>query len=140
MSSVKLLSPAKVNLFLRILGKRPDGYHEIQSILQPVSLFDEISISVETGNGVSLSGSGRAMPSGKDNLAVAACCLYLETSGLRKEVSVAIRKNIPLGAGLGGEVRTPLPLLWVSTDYLGDSPSGICWAWPRLSEPMFRFS
>ena len=102
MSSVKLLSPAKVNLFLRILGKRPDGYHEIQSILQPVSLFDEISISVEPGDGISLSGSGRAVPSGKDNLAVAACCLYLETSGLRKEVSVAIRKNIPLGAGLGG--------------------------------------
>ena len=71
MSSVKLLSPAKVNLFLRILGKRPDGYHEIQSILQPVSLFDEISISVEPGDGISLSGSGRAMPSGKDNLAVA---------------------------------------------------------------------
>ncbi|MCY3985994.1 MAG: 4-(cytidine 5'-diphospho)-2-C-methyl-D-erythritol kinase [Candidatus Dadabacteria bacterium] len=102
MSSVKLLSPAKVNLFLRILGKRPDGYHEIQSILQPVSLFDEISISVEPGDGVSLSGSGKEMPSGTDNLAVAACRLYLEASGVRKKVSVSIRKNIPLGAGLGG--------------------------------------
>lgn len=102
MSFVKLLSPAKVNLFLRILRKRPDGYHELQSVLQPVSLFDEISLSVESGEGVSLSPSGRDMPSGKDNLAVAACHLYLETAAIRKRVSIAIEKNIPLGAGLGG--------------------------------------
>ena len=102
MSSVKLLSPAKVNLFLRILGKRPDGYHELQSILQPVSLFDEISLSVEPGEGVSLSPSGREIPSGRDNLAVAACNLYLEAAEVREKVSIGIKKNIPLGAGLGG--------------------------------------
>lgn len=102
MSFVKLLSPAKVNLFLRVLRKRPDGYHELQSILQPVSLFDEISLSVEPGEGSSLSCSGREMPSGKDNLAVAASHLYLEQAGIRKKVSIAIKKNIPLGAGLGG--------------------------------------
>ena len=102
MSFVKLLSPAKVNLFLRILRKRPDGYHELQSILQPVSLFDEISLSVESGEGVSLSPSGRDMPSGKDNLAVAACHLYLGAAAMRKKVSIGIKKDIPLGAGLGG--------------------------------------
>ena len=102
MSSVKLLSPAKVNLFLRILGKRPDGYHELQSVLQPVSLFDEISLSVEPGEGSGLLSSGREMPSGKDNLAVAASRLYLERAGIRKRVSIGIKKNIPLGAGLGG--------------------------------------
>lgn len=102
MSFVKLLSPAKVNLFLRILRERPDGYHELQSVLQPVSLFDEISLSVESGEGVSLSASGRGMPSGEGNLAVAACHLYLETAAVRKRVSIAIEKNIPLGAGLGG--------------------------------------
>ena len=59
MSSVKLLSPAKVNLFLRILGKRPDGYHDLQSLVQPVSLFDEISLSVEPGEGVSLFSFGK---------------------------------------------------------------------------------
>ncbi len=102
MSFVKLLSPAKVNLFLRVLRKRPDGYHELQSILQPVSLFDEISLSVESGKGSSLSCSGREMPSGRDNLAVAASHLYLEEAGIQKKVSIAIKKNIPLGAGLGG--------------------------------------
>ena len=102
MSFVKLLSPAKVNLFLRILRKRPDGYHDLQSLVQPVSLFDEISLSVEPGDGVSLSASGREMPSGRENLAVAACRLYLETASMRKKVSVGIKKNIPLGAGLGG--------------------------------------
>ena len=102
MSSLKLLSPAKVNLFLRILGKRPDGYHEFQSLVQPVSLFDEISLSVEPGEGISLSPSGREMPSGRDNLAVAACNLYLEAAEVREKVSIGIKKNIPLGAGLGG--------------------------------------
>ena len=102
MSSLKLLSPAKVTLFLRILGKRPDGYHDLQSLVQPVSLFDEISLSVEPGEGVSLLCSGRDMPSGRDNLAVAACNLYLETATVREKVSIGIKKNIPLGAGLGG--------------------------------------
>ena len=102
MSFVKLLSPAKVNLFLRILRKRPDGYHDIQSLVQPVSLFDEISLSVESGEGVSLFSSGREMPSGSDNLAVAACRLYLDTASTRKKISIKVKKNIPLGAGLGG--------------------------------------
>ena len=102
MSSVRLLSPAKVNLFLRILGTRPDGYHELQSLAQPVSLFDEISLSVESGEGISLCSSGRNMPSGENNLAVAACRLYLAAAATRKRVSIEIRKNIPLGAGLGG--------------------------------------
>lgn len=102
MSFVKLLSPAKVNLFLRVFRKRPDGYHELQSLLQPVSLFDEISLSVEPGEGSSLSCSGREMPSGTDNLAVAASRLYLEEAGIQKRVSIGIKKNIPLGGGLGG--------------------------------------
>ena len=102
MSFVKILSPAKVNLFLRVLRKRPDGYHDIRSLVQPVSLFDEISLSVGSGEGVSLSSSGREMPSGSDNLAVAACRLYLETASTRKKVSIGVKKNIPLGAGLGG--------------------------------------
>lgn len=102
MSFVTLLSPAKVNLFLRVFRKRPDGYHELQSLLQPLSLFDEISLSVEPGEGSSLSCSGREMPSGRDNLAVAASQLYLEQAGIQKRVSIKIKKNIPLGAGLGG--------------------------------------
>lgn len=102
MSFVKLLSPAKVNLFLRVLEKRPDGYHELQSVVQPVSLFDEISLTVEPGEGISLLTSGRKMPSGRDNLAVAACHLYLGSASIRKKVSIGVKKNIPLGAGLGG--------------------------------------
>ena len=102
MSSIRLLSPAKVNLFLRVLGKRPDGYHEIQSLAQPVSLFDEIAVSVEPGRGVGLSASGRAVPGGGENLAVAAAAAYLEAAAVEKRVSVEIRKKIPLGAGLGG--------------------------------------
>ena len=102
MSSVRILSPAKVNLFLRVLGKRPDGYHEIQSLAQPVSLFDEIAVSVGPGRGVGLSSSGRAVPAGEENLAVAAVAAYLEEAAVERRVSVEMRKKIPLGAGLGG--------------------------------------
>ncbi len=102
MSFVKILSPAKVNLFLRVLKKRSDGYHELQSLLQPVSLFDEISLSVESGEGLNLLCLGRKIPSGMDNLAAAASQLYLRQAGIRKKVSIEIKKNIPVGAGLGG--------------------------------------
>jgi len=124
MSFVKLLSPAKVNLFLRILGKRPDGYHEIQSILQPVSLFDEVSLSVEPGKGSGLLCSGREMPSGGDNLAVAASRLYLEEAGIRKKVSIGIKKNIPLGAGLGGGSSNAAAVLVGLNRILGEFTDG----------------
>lgn len=102
MSSIKLLSPAKVNLTLEILGLRPDGYHEIRSIIQPVSLFDEVSIDLEDGSGIELESSGISVPQGKDNLAWRATELFLKESALEHKVKVHIRKNIPLGAGLGG--------------------------------------
>jgi len=102
MNSVKLLSPAKINLTLEILGVRHDGYHEIRSILQPIDLFDEISIQVEEGEGIDLESSGIAVPLGKDNLAWRAAELFLQKSGLKLKIQIFIKKRIPVGAGLGG--------------------------------------
>ena len=102
MNSVKLLSPAKVNLFLRIIGPRGDGYHLLQSVVQPVSLFDEVSVSVEEGDGVELRASGRAVPPGGENLAAKAAVAYAEAAAFRGKVRVEIKKRIPVGAGLGG--------------------------------------
>ncbi|MEE8299098.1 MAG: 4-(cytidine 5'-diphospho)-2-C-methyl-D-erythritol kinase, partial [Thermodesulfobacteriota bacterium] len=69
MSSITLLSPAKINLTLEVLGARTDGYHEIRSIVQPIDLFDEVSIDVEEGEGIEIESSGVSIPTGKDNLA-----------------------------------------------------------------------
>ena len=102
MSSIKLLSPAKVNLTLEILGLRTDGYHEIRSVMQPVSIFDEVSIDLEEGSGIELESSGIAIPAGKENLAWIAADLFLKESGLEHKIKIFIRKQIPLGAGLGG--------------------------------------
>lgn len=102
MSSIKLLSPAKVNLTLEILGLRADGYHEIRSIIQPISIFDEVSIDLEEGSGIELESSGISIPAGKENLAWRAAELFLKESGLEHKIKIFIRKQIPLGAGLGG--------------------------------------
>ncbi|MBE7415380.1 MAG: 4-(cytidine 5'-diphospho)-2-C-methyl-D-erythritol kinase [Deltaproteobacteria bacterium] len=99
---MKVLAPAKVNLFLRVLGKRPDGYHEIFSLMQPVSLYDEIEISVSDGDGIEVASDSPDAPGGSENLAYRAASLFLERAGLRKRVSIGIKKRIPVGAGLGG--------------------------------------
>ena len=102
MSSITLLSPAKINLTLEVLGVRADGYHEIRSIIQPIDLFDELTIEVDEGSGIELESSGISLPSGEENLAWKAADLFLESSNLNKKIKISIKKRIPLGAGLGG--------------------------------------
>lgn len=102
MGSITLLSPAKVNLTLEVLGRRPDGYHEIRSLMQPVDLFDEVTVTTTDGEGIELSSSGIEIPEGKDNLAWKAADVYLRECGLETGVSISIKKRIPPGSGLGG--------------------------------------
>jgi len=102
MSSITLLSPAKINLTLEVLGVRTDGYHEIRSIIQPINLFDEVSVYVEDGEGIEIKSSGVSMPLGKDNLALRAAELFFQKSGVNLKTKIFIKKRIPLGAGLGG--------------------------------------
>ncbi len=102
MKSITLLSPAKVNLTLEVLSKRPDGYHEIRSIIQPVSLFDQVRVGLEEGEGIEIESAGLKMPLGGDNLVWKAADIFTREAGLRLKVKVSINKKIPVGAGLGG--------------------------------------
>ncbi|MGH7901866.1 MAG: 4-(cytidine 5'-diphospho)-2-C-methyl-D-erythritol kinase [Thermodesulfobacteriota bacterium] len=102
MKSITLLSPAKINLTLEILGKREDGYHEIRSIIQPVNLFDEINISIEQGEGIELNSKGLQVPKGENNLAWKAADILIKEGGIRGKINISLTKKIPLGAGLGG--------------------------------------
>jgi 4-diphosphocytidyl-2-C-methyl-D-erythritol kinase len=104
MSSLTLLAPAKINLFLLINGRRPDGYHLIFTMFQKVSLWDEIELSVGPGEkrGIYLECPDSELSSGPANLAYQAAELFLEKVGLDLAVKIILRKKIPIGGGLGG--------------------------------------
>ncbi len=97
----KALSPAKINLFLHILGKRDDGYHEIMSLMTPVSLWDEIFFEFNKP-GIKISCSHALVPEDEKNLAWKAARIFFEKTGIKEGIFISIDKNIPVGAGLGG--------------------------------------
>jgi len=94
-------APAKINLSLLIAGKRPDGYHNIETLMAKVDYFDELLF--ERGNGgVELICEGPFWaPEGEENLVGRACRQLLEGAGSRAGIRVTVRKNIPAGSGLG---------------------------------------
>ncbi len=96
------LSPAKVNLFLKVLSKRPDGYHNIISIVDIVSLCDVIRIEETSRNAISLTDSKGALPDGPGNTIYRAIAALKDRYGIRTGVRVHVEKNIPIGSGLGG--------------------------------------
>lgn len=99
---MKLLAPAKVNLQLRVLGRRPDGFHEIETVIVPLSLADEITVELSEGNGVTISCEEPGVPTDRRNLAAAAVHAFQEATGLGFAANICIHKAIPAGAGLGG--------------------------------------
>ncbi len=99
---MKILSPAKINLFLRVRGKRPDGYHELFSLMCCITLFDEILLHIDTGNLITLECSHPGVPSDATNLAHRAACLFQQKLGSSRGIDIRLTKNIPVAAGLGG--------------------------------------
>ncbi|MCP4253029.1 MAG: 4-(cytidine 5'-diphospho)-2-C-methyl-D-erythritol kinase [Candidatus Scalindua sp.] len=98
---MSLKANAKVNLFLEILGKRDDGYHEIETIMQEIDLADDLQFE-EIHEGIKLESNNKNIPTNQDNLVCKAANLILEECGIRKGVLIKLEKNIPVGAGLGG--------------------------------------
>lgn len=98
---MKLRSPAKVNLYLRVVRRRPDGFHELDTVFERISLSDEITLTAAP-SGISLSTDRKKVPSGPDNLVWRAAALLQETCGVRKGVRIRLKKRIPVAAGLGG--------------------------------------
>jgi len=99
--SVEIKAPAKVNLFLEVCGRRPDGYHDLESIFQAISIYDNLVISAEPGQGIDLSCSiGELQTS--SNLAYRAAEAFLKTAGVQARIGIRLEKTIPMQAGLGG--------------------------------------
>lgn len=97
--TVTLLAPAKVNLYLKVVGRREDGFHLINTLMQPVSLADELDISL-TGSGLSLACDDPSLQD--ENLVLEAARAFFERTGLPARASFHLRKHIPVAAGLGG--------------------------------------
>ncbi|MBM4270994.1 MAG: 4-(cytidine 5'-diphospho)-2-C-methyl-D-erythritol kinase [Deltaproteobacteria bacterium] len=98
---IRRLSPAKINLHLRVLGKREDGYHEIVTLMQRISLCDEMEFHF-IEKGVEVSCPGSSLPENEDNIAHRAAALILERSRRKEGIHISIHKRIPVAAGLGG--------------------------------------
>jgi 4-diphosphocytidyl-2-C-methyl-D-erythritol kinase len=97
---VRVLSPAKINLLLKVLGKRNDGYHELSTLMVPVSLFDALYLE-QAEEGVELDAPGCGCPT-SDNLVFKAADLFRHKTEIGKGIRIRIDKKIPFGAGLGG--------------------------------------
>jgi 4-diphosphocytidyl-2-C-methyl-D-erythritol kinase len=95
-------SPAKVNLLLKVLSKRPDGFHDLVSVVDLVSIYDVIHISETSGREVAVKDTLGLLPEGPENTIYRAIALLKERFGVRSGVSVVVEKHIPMGAGLGG--------------------------------------
>lgn len=96
-------APAKINLSLLIAGKRPDGFHEIETLMAKVNFYDELLFEPGKSGRVELVCKGQySVPAGEDNLVYKACQMLLSRAALRSGVRVTLTKNIPAGAGLGG--------------------------------------
>ncbi len=101
MDRVCLDSPAKINLRLEIIGKRQDGYHELRTIFQKISLYDKL-FTLKSEKGISIITDQPGLPAGKRNLVYRAAQLMIKRTGFQGGIHIQIEKKIPLGSGLGG--------------------------------------
>lgn len=100
-NSVKIIAPAKVNFILRVVGKRPDGYHDLFSVMQALELGDVVTMT-KTGGGIEVTCDHPDVPAGPGNIAYRAAETLLEEAGAAGGVGIRIEKAIPVAAGLGG--------------------------------------
>jgi len=101
MNELVLHTPAKINLCLSVLGKRPDGYHEVEMVMQAVGLYDEITVRL-IESGITVNCDNSTIPAGEGNIAYRAAREMQDLSGKQSGIAVDIKKNIPVAAGLGG--------------------------------------
>jgi 4-diphosphocytidyl-2-C-methyl-D-erythritol kinase len=103
MQSMHLSAPAKINVYLRIVGRRADGYHLLDSLMIPVSLYDELDVHVEAGpHAIIIDCDDPTLPTDATNLAYKAAALLCREFAVSPRITIVLRKRIPAGAGLGG--------------------------------------
>ena len=118
---MKLFAPAKVNLYLRITGRRDDGYHLLDTLMVPISLGDDVEISRIDGDpgSLALRADDPELPLGEENTVHRAARAFRERTGRGDALAVHIRKRIPIGAGLGGGSTDAAAVLRGMNELLG---------------------
>lgn len=100
---MQVIAPAKINLSLRVLGRRSDGFHEIETLIAPISLCDEIKIEQRRGKRkVTFRCDDPSVPKGGGNLVLRAANVFFKGTKISSGLSIELKKRIPHGAGLGG--------------------------------------
>jgi len=100
---MQVIAPAKINLSLRVLGRRSGGFHEIETFIAPISLCDEIKIEQRSGKQeIAFWCDDPSVPKGEDNIVVRAANIFFQKTKITSSISIALKKRIPHGAGLGG--------------------------------------
>ncbi len=104
LETIKIKCPAKINLTLEILGKRSDGFHDIQSVMQTINLYDYLTITIQDSEKleINLSGTSEEIPYDEKNLVHKAIMLYFQDKCSNYKINAHIEKNIPIAAGLAG--------------------------------------
>ena len=122
---MQVRAPAKINLSLQILERRPDGFHEIETLMAPISLFDSIAIelSAETRE-ITFRCDDESLPMGEDNLVVRAARSFLRAAEIEQGLRIELQKNIPHGAGLGGGSSDAAAVLLALNQLLGGPLTG----------------
>jgi len=101
MRQISLRAPGKINWTLDIMGRRPDGYHEVRMLMQSVDLYDEITI-MAGGTGITVVSDFEGMPLDERNTAWKAAALLMDMAGASEGVKISINKRIPMAAGMAG--------------------------------------
>ncbi len=118
-TAIRLRCPAKVNLFLKVLAERNDGYHEVQNVMQTIRLFDELTVRTKKA-GISLRLFGETIGgSEEENLVFKAAELFLSKGHRAGGVHLKLKKNIPVAAGLGGGSSDAAACLLALNELLG---------------------
>ena len=93
---------AKINLYLDVMAKREDGYHDIKSVMLQVGLYDEVTVERDGGVDIRLLDLCGELPDGEENIAYRCADAFLRYYDLREGVTIRLKKRIPIAAGLGG--------------------------------------
>lgn len=93
---------AKINLGLDVIGRRPNGYHDVKMIMQTVNIYDELSFEKKATEGVTMTVDNEEIPTGDDNLIVRAAKLLMEEFAVKEGLHIHLKKNIPMAAGMAG--------------------------------------
>jgi 4-diphosphocytidyl-2-C-methyl-D-erythritol kinase len=112
-------APAKVNLTLRVLGRRPDGFHDIETLMAPLDLADRLEVDLKDSPGVDFSCSDSSLPMDGSNLVCKAVAAFSHVIGRDFGVRIHLEKNIPHGAGLGGGSSDAAAVLKALNELLG---------------------